>query len=86
MHDLKANFDKILLITNHALMDKLDTDGNLQHYPRKPKLSDNGIIALSLCQECLSIDSENCFWQSLKVIMSKERRTLAWTCPCRIYQ
>ena len=66
MHDLKANFDKILMITNQALSDKLDTDGNLQVYPRKPKLSDNEIIALSICQECLSIDSENWLLAKLK--------------------
>lgn len=27
MHGLKANFDKILMITNQALSDKLDADG-----------------------------------------------------------
>lgn len=66
MHDLKANFDKILLITNQALCDKLNKDGNLQSFPRKPKLADNEIIALSICQECLSINSENSFLAKLK--------------------
>ena len=66
MHDLKTNFDKILQITNQALKGTLNADGNLQHYPRKPKLSDNEIITLSICQECLSIDSENWFLAKLK--------------------
>lgn len=66
MHDLKTNFDKILQITNQALKDNLNEDGNLQPYPRKPKLSDNEIITLSICQECLSIDSENWFIAKLK--------------------
>lgn len=66
MHDLKANFDKILLITNMSLGDNLNKEGNLQSYPRKPKLSDNEIIALSICQECLSIDSENWFLAKLR--------------------
>lgn len=66
MHDLKANFIKMLGITNTVLADEADQDGNLHFYPRKPKLSDTQIIALSLCQECLSIDSENWFLAKLK--------------------
>ena len=66
MHYLKTNFDKILQITNQALKGTLNADGNLQHYPRKPKLADNEIITLSICQECLSIDSENWFLAKLK--------------------
>ncbi len=66
MHDLKTNFDKILGIVKTTLMNDLNTDGNLQHYPRKPKMTDSEIIALSLCQECLSIDSENWFLAKLK--------------------
>lgn len=49
MHDLRTNFIKMLQITNTALSDKTDQDGNLHFYPRKPKLPDNHIIALSLC-------------------------------------
>jgi hypothetical protein len=66
MHDLKTNFDKILGIVKTTLMNDLNPDGNLQHYPRKPKMTDSEIIALSLCQECLSIDSENWFLAKLK--------------------
>jgi hypothetical protein len=66
MHDLKTNFLKIQHITNSMLQKELNKDGNLQFYPRKPKLSDSSIIALSICQECLSIDSENWFLAKLK--------------------
>jgi len=66
MHDLKVNFLKMLGITNTILANEADPDGNLHFYPRKPKLSDNEVIALSLCQECLSIDSENWFLAKLK--------------------
>ncbi len=66
MHDLKANFLKMLGITNTVLANEADRDGNLHFYPRKPKLSDTEIIALSLCQECLSIDSESWFLTKLK--------------------
>ncbi|MDB4920246.1 hypothetical protein [Mucilaginibacter sp.] len=62
MHDLMVNFHKMLQITNSALKQDMNQDGNLHFYPRKPtKLSDTEIIALSLCQECLGIDSENWF-------------------------
>lgn len=66
MHDLKANFLKMLGITNIILSDDLHEDGNLRFYPHKPKFADNHIIALSLCQECLGIDSENWFLAKLR--------------------
>ncbi|RYE17976.1 MAG: IS982 family transposase [Sphingobacteriaceae bacterium] len=66
MHDLKTNFLKMLGITNTILAGKLNMDGNLHFYPRKPKLPDSHIIALSLCQECLGIDSENWFMAKLR--------------------
>jgi hypothetical protein len=56
----------MLHITNLALKQEMDQDGNLHFYPRKPKLSDREIIALSLSQECLGIDSENLFLLKLK--------------------
>lgn len=66
MHDLSVNFQKMLHITNTALKQDIIQDGNLYDYPRKPKLSDTEIIALSLCQECLAIDSEHWFLAKLK--------------------
>lgn len=76
MHDLKSNFDKILGIVKTTLGNDLLPCGNLQLYPRKPKLSDSEIIALSLCQECLSIDSENWFLSKLKSDYSDSFTTL----------
>jgi hypothetical protein len=66
MHDLSVNFFKMLEITKTALCKEIDMDGNLHFYPRKPKLTDSEVIALSLCQECLGIDSENWFLAKLK--------------------
>ncbi len=66
MHDLKANFLKMLHIANTALLQDVNEDGNLHFYPRKPKLSDTATIALSLCRECLGIDGENWFLAKLK--------------------
>ena len=66
MHDLKTNFDKILPIVKQTLADELDGCGNLHRYPNKPDLPDAHIIALSLLQEALSIDSEHWFWSKLK--------------------
>jgi len=76
MHDLKVNFLKMLEITNTVLANEVNGDGNLHFYPRKPKLSDNEIIALSLCQECLSIDSENWFLAKLKSDYKEDFRNL----------
>jgi hypothetical protein len=66
MHDLKTNFDKILPIVNNTLADQLNTQGNLQFYPNKPKLPDTHIISLALLQEALSIDSERWLWSKLQ--------------------
>jgi hypothetical protein len=65
MHDLKVNFDKIHQITSTILEDKL-IEGNIRNYRHKPKMTDSEIIALAICQEALSIDSENFFWSKLK--------------------
>ena len=65
MHNLKTNFDKIYQIVKSSLSDKLDNRDNLQFYPRLPKMNDCSIIALSICQETLGIDSENYLWSKL---------------------
>jgi hypothetical protein len=65
MHDLKVNFDKFHQIAKTILLDKL-VDGNVRLYRHKPKMTDSEIIALAICQEALSIDSENYFWSKLK--------------------
>jgi hypothetical protein len=66
MHNLKTNFDKIYRIAKSSLSDKLNKGDNLQFYPRKPKMNDCSIIALSICQESLGIDSENYLWSKLR--------------------
>jgi len=66
MHDLKANFDKILPIVKQTLSDQLDTCGNLHAYSNQPDLPDPDIIALSLLQEALSIDSDHWYWSKLQ--------------------
>lgn len=72
MHDLRVNFQKMLHIINAALKQDINQDGNLCFYPRKPKLSDTEIIALSLCQECLGIDSENWFLAKIRSDYGKD--------------
>ena len=72
MHNLKTNYDKFLQLINENLSDMLLPDGNFKYYPRKPKLSDNAIVALTLCSEALSIDSENYFWSKLKTDHSND--------------
>lgn len=76
MHDLKANFDKILPIVNETLAEQLNSEGNLQFYPNKPKLPDAHIISLTLLQEALSIDSEHWFWSKLQADYSQDFPTL----------
>lgn len=66
MHNFKTNFDKIYKIVKSSLSDKLNSEGNLQFYPRLPKMNDCSIIALSMCAESLGIDSENYLWSKLK--------------------
>jgi len=72
MHDLKTNFDKFYGLTKEVLQEYLLEDGNIQHYRNKPKMCDQEIIALSLCCEAMSIDSENFFWSKLRKDYSKD--------------
>src|SRR5699024_8708100 len=66
MHNLKANFDKILPIVNNTLQEQLNAEENLQFYPRKPDLSDTRGISLVLLAEALGIDSERWLWSKLQ--------------------
>jgi len=72
MHDLKANFDKILPIIKQTLADQLNSNNNLRDYPNPPKLPDAHLMALSLLQEVLSIDSEHWFWSKLQTDYNQE--------------
>jgi hypothetical protein len=44
MPNLTVNFQKMHQITNSALKQDMNQDGDLHFYARKPKLSDNEII------------------------------------------
>jgi hypothetical protein len=72
MHDLSTNFRKFLELAKEFLSEEIDVLGNIKTYRHKPKLSDIEVIAFALCQESLSIDSENYFWSKLKKDYSKE--------------
>jgi len=67
MHDLKANFDKILPIVKETLCEQLNAADNLQRYPHQPAWPDSYIITFALLQEALAIDSERWLWSKLKV-------------------
>lgn len=66
MHNLKTNFDKFYELVKESLAEELNAAGNLQFYPRLPKMNDCSIIALSLLEESLGIDSENYLFGKLK--------------------
>ena len=66
MHNIKTNFDKFLQLITKNAKDLIMEEGNFKFYPKKPKMSDCEILALSLCSEAMSIDSENYFWGKIK--------------------
>jgi len=72
MHDLKTNFDKFHELTKKYLPCSLNKQGNVQHYRNPPNMADSEIIALSVCQEALGIDSENWFHSKLKNDYNKD--------------
>lgn len=66
MHNLIA---KLKLFLEHATAvfgKRIDSRGNFSFYSRKPKLSDIEIIALSVCAEAHSWDSENWLYSHLR--------------------
>lgn len=65
MHNLKANFDKFLVIAKSVFLDSLYPDGNFKRYSNQPKMSDIQVIALSCVAEALAIDSENWLFSKL---------------------
>ena len=80
MHNLKTNFDKFIKQLNETLADELLPDGNFKNYIRKPKLADNAVLALALCAEALSIDSESYFWSKLKTDHTADFPALTHRC------
>lgn len=70
MHNIKTNFDKILMVIKDILGGEINEKGNYVRRGTIPRFSDIEVIALSLTAECLSIDSENLLFSKL----SKEYR------------
>ena len=66
MHNIRTNFGRFYCICKEFFEQEADRKGNLQFYPRPPKMSDVQIIALSCMMEALSIDSEHLLWAKLK--------------------
>ena len=65
----QGQFNRILDICKSFSQDFLNSCGNLQHCGRKPRCSDVEIIALSLFQEFLSIDSECLFFDTMQSLL-----------------
>lgn len=66
MHNLKANFDKIMVIVKQSLNTAIDNFGNVPRTGRKPDFSDLEVITLSITAEALSITSENLLFKKLE--------------------
>ncbi len=66
MHNIKANFDKILVVIKDILGTELNEQGNYLRRGSVPKFSDIEVMALSLTAECLGIDSENYLFSKLQ--------------------
>lgn len=66
MHNIKTNFDKILVVIKEILSAEINESGSYVRRGTKPKFSDIEVIALSLTAECLSIDSENYLFSKLR--------------------
>jgi len=65
MHNIKANFNKIVEVLKDIFGKEINEKGN---YPRRgvvPRFSDIEVMALSFTAECLSIDSENYLFSKL---------------------
>ncbi len=59
MHNIKTNFDKILVVIKDILGDEINEKVNYLRRGTRHRFSDIEVIALSLTAECLGIDSEN---------------------------
>lgn len=65
MHNIKTNFDKIIVVIKDILQVEINDKGNYKRRGTVPKFSDIEVMALSLTAECLSIDSENYLFSKL---------------------
>ncbi|KAA6316757.1 hypothetical protein EZS27_032979 [termite gut metagenome] len=69
MHNLKANFDKMLDICKQFGKEFTHEQGNIPPCGVVPRFSDLEVIALSLTAETLSIDRENLLLIKLSTII-----------------
>ena len=65
MHNLTANFGKMLDICNNFGKKFTNDKGNIPRRGVVPKFSDLEVVALNLTAEALSIDSENLLFNKL---------------------
>ena len=65
MHNIKANFDKIIEVLKQIIGEEISEEGNYVRRGTKPRFSDIEVIALSLTAECLGIGSENHLFSKL---------------------
>ncbi len=67
MHDLMTIYRKVRKTLKSALKPSLGFAGNLNFYPQPLKMSDLGILSLSITAECLEIDFFEDFEINLQV-------------------
>lgn len=72
MHNIKANFDKIIGVIKDIIGDEITEKGNYLRRGTVPKFSDISIISLSLTAESLGIDSENYLFSKLRTEYGNE--------------
>jgi Transposase DDE domain len=65
MHNIKANFDKIVVIVKQFLKSEITLHENIPRVGSKPKFSDVSVISLALVSEAMGIDSENNLFQKI---------------------
>jgi len=80
MHNLTTNFRLFLDITKSVFKTQINTDNNFKFYPRKPKLSDCEILALTLAAESIGIDSESYLFGKLQADYSADFPQLIHRC------
>ncbi len=72
MHNIRANFDKIIEVVKEILSEEVNEKGNYTRRGVVPRFSDIEVISLSLTSECLGIDSENYLFSKLQTEYQNE--------------
>lgn len=71
IHNLYANFVKILDVSKQFSTELVNEKGNIPRCGVAPRLSGLEVVALSLTAEILSIDSKTCLFEKLKEYRQK---------------